>query len=64
MTVTRHPVEVDEIRRLADEYNVALRRRLATPAMPKPAQDNSHLTFYIAPGAGSTARGLTLGVAF
>ncbi len=59
-----HPVEVDEVRRLADEYNVALRRKLATPATPTPTRDHTHLTFYIAPGAGSTARGLTLGVAF
>ncbi len=62
--VNPHPVQPDEMRRLADEYNVSRRRRLATPAKPKPMHDDSTLTFFIAPGAGATARGLTLGVAF
>lgn len=58
------PVEPDELRRLADEYNVALRRRLTHPADPPKPRDPSVLTFYVAPGAGPTVRGLTLGVAF
>lgn len=61
--VNPHPVKVDELRRLADEYNVTLRRRLAAPAAPKPG-DRDIVTFYVAPGAGPTVRGLTLGVAF
>lgn len=64
LLVNPHPVGVDELRRLADDYNVGLRRKLATPATPSPVRDPVHLTLYIAPGAGSTARGLTLGVAF
>jgi hypothetical protein len=59
-----HPVKPDEMRRLADEYNVSLRRRLATPAKPKPVHDDTTLTFYLAPGAGATVRGITLGLAF
>jgi hypothetical protein len=63
LAVNPHPVEIDEVRRLADEHNVALRRRLADPPPRAPPSD-SLLTFYVAPGAGSTALGLTLGVAF
>jgi hypothetical protein len=60
-----HPVEAHEMRRLADEYNVALRRRLASPETPKPpARDTSNLTVYLAPVIGPTVRGLTLGVTF
>jgi len=61
--VKPHPVEVDEVRRLADEYNVALRRRLAAPPAP-PAPRDTQLTLYVAPGAGPTLLGISFGVLF
>lgn len=59
-----HPVEADELRRLADEYNVAMRRKLAAPAAPFPGPKEPQITFFIAPSLSSSARGLTMGLAF
>jgi len=65
MAVKPLPVEEHELRRLADEHNVALRRKLAAPPSQTPARERrDHLTLYLLPGAGTTARGITLGVAF
>lgn len=61
--VKPHPVEPDELRRLASEYNVRMRRRLASPPAPD-RTEKPVFTFRLAPGAGRTLLGLTVGATF
>ncbi len=62
--VNTHPVEADEVRRLADEYNVTLRRKLGSPPEPSPATDSSGVTFQFTPTVSRGGGGLMMGVAF
>lgn len=62
--VDGHPVEPHELRRLADQYNAGLRSRLSSPPPPRPAKDPGLVTLHVAPGAGPTLRGITVGVTF
>jgi hypothetical protein len=57
----RHPVEADEMRRLADEYNVALIRKLGG-APPQRRESPSHpaITLGFTPTASPHGAGLAL----
>lgn len=62
--VNPHPVEADEIRRLADDYNGALRRKLSSPPGPRSLPGEDLVTFDVIPTASSKGGGLLLRIAF
>ena len=59
--VNNHPVSAPEMRRLADEYNTALRRRLSEP--PR-ADAQTRIRVVASPYAGRGGGGLVLRASF
>jgi Caspase domain len=63
-SVSPNPVDVDEVRRLADQYNGGLRHSLEADPPPRARADVPPVTFGLAPAVFPGGGGLVLGARF